>query len=199
MELSSSDEGSTARRTALALEKDRLAQLFMHIVLPYLPDGLALARWLAGNQPDAEDIVQESCVRALKAIDSFVGGSQRAWFLAIVRNTAFSWLRKHRSKALMMIGDLGDIDEVAGAQTSGQADSPATPESELIRRADAKGVAAALEALPLPFREVVVMRDINELTYKEIAQVLNLPIGTVMSRLARGRQRLAMLLERFSE
>jgi RNA polymerase sigma-70 factor (ECF subfamily) len=178
------------------LDQDRAAELFRQVVVPHLADGLALARWLAGNASDAEDIVQDACMRALKGIDGYRGGSARAWLLTIVRNTAFSWLARQRSSALVMVGDLADIDEASAANTSGGADPQPTPESELIRRADQQMVAAAIAALTLPMREVLVLRDVNGCSYKEIAEVLNLPIGTVMSRLARGRQHLAALVRR---
>jgi RNA polymerase sigma factor (sigma-70 family) len=179
-----------------ALDEDRQAQLFRQVVLPHLADALALARWLAGNLPDAEDIVQESCVRALRGIAGYDGRNSRAWVLAIVRNTAFTWLAKHRSKALVMVGDLADIDEAAQAGGPGNADPQPTPEAELIRRADASTVEAAIAALALPYREILVLRDINGLSYKEIAQLLSLPIGTVMSRLARARQQLTAGIKR---
>lgn len=183
--------GADAQRAEGALDQDRRAELFREIVLPHLAEGLTLARWLAGNVPDAEDIVQEACLRALTGIAGFGGGSARGWVLAIVRNTAFSWLSRHRSKALLMVGDLADIEEAAQAQ-----DPSPTPEAELIRRADARTVESAIAALPLPFREVLVLRDINGLSYKEIAELLNLPVGTVMSRLARGRERFATGIRR---
>ena len=189
--------GRTDRpQTRQALDQDRAAELFRQIVVPHLADGLALARWLAGNSADAEDIVQDACMRALRAIGDYRGGSARAWLLTIVRNTAFSWLAKQRSSSLVMVGDLADIDEASAANTSGGADPQPTPESELIRRADQQMVAAAIAALTLPMREVLVLRDVNGCSYKEIAEVLNLPIGTVMSRLARGRQHLAALVRR---
>ena len=184
----------TRREDGGSLDPDQSAQLFRRVVLPHLADGLALARWLAGNVADAEDILQESCVRALKAIAGYDGGNPRAWLLAIVRNTAFSWLAKQRSSALVMAGGLDDIDAAAQRLDDGGADQQPTPEAEVIRRADAQALEKAIVALPLPFREVVVLRDINGLNYKEIAQLLSLPIGTVMSRLARGRHQLALLV-----
>ena len=179
-----------------SLDQDRAAELFRQVVVPHLADGLALARWLVGNSSDAEDVVQDACMRALKAIGGYRGGSARAWLLTIVRNTAFSWLAKQRSSALVMVGDLADIDEVSTAAQRGDADPQPTPESELIRRADQQTVTAAIAALTLPVREVLVLRDVNGFSYKEIAEVLNLPIGTVMSRLARGRQQLATLVKK---
>lgn len=173
------------------VDKDRSAQLFARIVLPHLADGLALARWLAGNSADAEDIVQEACLRALDGIGGYAGGNARAWLLAIVRNTAFTWLARHRSRALVLAGDLADIDQVAPGAGFPGGEPPATPEAEAIRRADVAAVEAAIAELPLPFREILVLRDINGLGYKEIAELLDLPLGTVMSRLSRARQHLA--------
>ena len=192
---SSSDGRANRSGTGHAVDLERAAELFRQVVLPHLGDGLALARWLAGNPSDAEDIVQEASLRALKAIDGYRGGNARAWLLTIVRNTAFSWLAKQRSASLVMVGDLADVDEVAATAPSVET-SQLTPESELIRRADRQAVAGAIAALSLPMREVVVLRDINDFSYKEIADMLDLPIGTVMSRLSRGRQQLAALLAR---
>ena len=177
------------------MDQDRGAELFRQVVVPHLGDALALARWLVGNSNDAEDIVQDACMRAFSAIGGYRGGSARAWLLTIVRNTALSWLAKQRSSSLVMVGDLADIDDVSAAQP-GDSDPQPNPESELIRRADERTVAAAIAALALPMREVLVLRDVNGFSYKEIAEVLNLPIGTVMSRLSRGRQQLATLVRR---
>ena len=181
------------------MDQDRGAELFRQVVVPHLGDALALARWLVGNSNDAEDIVQDACMRAFSAIGGYRGGSARAWLLTIVRNTALSWLAKQRSSSLVMVGDLADIDEVSAATQAGHADLQSTPESELIRRADQQTVTAAVAALTLPTREVLVLRDVNGLSYKEIAEVLKLPIGTVMSRLARGRQQLAAVVRRVDQ
>jgi RNA polymerase sigma-70 factor (ECF subfamily) len=165
---------------------------FREIVLPHLADAMALARWLTGNHHDAEDVVQDACLRALAGIDGYAGRGARAWLLAIVRNACFAWLAKNRPKSLVLVGEASEMDELAGP-----GDQPdATPEAELLRQADAALVHAALQDLPLPYREVLVMRDINELSYKEIAAMLAVPIGTVMSRLSRGRALLAAAIRR---
>jgi len=176
------------------LDNDQAAELFRNVVLPHLADGLALARWLAGNVSDAEDIVQEAAIRALRGIGGFEGENPRGWMLAIVRNTAFSWLAKHRPKALVMVGGLAEIDEAAYSGNGVAEAVEDTPEAALIRRADIAVVEAAIGELPLPFREIVVFRDINGLSYKQIAELLNVPIGTVMSRLSRARAKLASII-----
>ena len=176
------------------LDNDQAALLFRKVVLPHLADGLALARWLAGNVSDAEDIVQEAAIRALRGIGGFEGDNPRGWMLAIVRNTAFSWLAKHRPKALVMVGGLAEIDEAAYAGNGMSEVVEDTPEASLIRRANAAIVEAAIAELPLPFREIVVFRDISSLSYKDVAELLNVPIGTVMSRLSRARARLAAII-----
>jgi len=179
-----------------AVDQDRRAELFRQIVVPHLADGLGLAHWLVGNANDAEDVVQDACMRALKALDGYHGGSARAWLLTIVRNAAFSWLARQRSSALVMVGDLADIDDVARDAPAGGADPQPSVEADLIRQAERKTVAKAISDLSLPMREVVVLRDVNGFSYKDIAEMLNLPIGTVMSRLSRGRQQLAVLIRR---
>ena len=165
-------------------DQDRSSERFREVVLPHLADALALARWLTGSSHDAEDVVQEACIRALKAIDSFDGRSARGWVLAIVRNTGFNWLAKHRSKTLVMVGDLAAVDEISATATP---DDTPSPEAELIRKADRAIIEAAIAALPHLYREALVLRDVSGLSYKEIAAMLELPIGTVMSRLARAR------------
>ena len=168
------------------------SERFREVVLPHLADALALARWLTGNPHDAEDVVQDACLRALAGIDGYAGRGARAWLLTIVRNASFQWLAKNRPKGLVLAGDMAEVADLAG---SSELANP-TPEAELLRQADAALVHAALESLPLPFREVLVMRDINELSYKEIASMLAVPIGTVMSRLSRGRSLLAAAIRR---
>lgn len=164
---------------------------FDRVVVPHLEDALALARWLAGNRTDAEDILQEACLRAFRAIRSFSGGSARAWLLTIVRRTAYSWLEKTRLRAHIPIDDLNP-GERAVAERGADRDplNTTTPERELIAKADAARLEAAITALPLEFRETFVLRDVQGLDYREIAEVTATPLGTVMSRLARARRRL---------
>jgi RNA polymerase sigma-70 factor (ECF subfamily) len=195
--LSGAPFGKSARRAAgtekqVDVKSEPASERFREIVLPHLADAMALARWLTGNHHDAEDVVQDACVRALAGIDGYAGRGARPWLLTIVRNACFAWLAKNRPKSLVLVGDPAEMDELAGA-----AEQPgATPEAELLRQADTALVHVALESLPLPFREVLVMRDINELSYKEIATMLAVPIGTVMSRLSRGRALLAAAIRR---
>lgn len=167
---------------------------FREIVLPHLGDALALARWLTASRYDAEDVVQDACIRALAAIGSYEERGARAWFLSIVRNTCFTWLAKNRPKDLVLVGGLSDLD-VRAARMVDDHDA-STPETALLEKLDEGALQTAIEALPHPFREVVVLRDISGLSYKEIAAMLAMPIGTVMSRLARGRGLLAAGLER---
>jgi RNA polymerase sigma-70 factor (ECF subfamily) len=159
---------------------------FAAVVLPHLDDAYALARWLSGSSADAEDIVQEACLRALRGLDRYAGGSARAWLLAITRNTTFTWLARNRPKALLITEDI---------ETLAPADR-ATPEEALIAKADAAAIALAIGALPPPFKETLVLRDINGLSYREIAEITGVPLGTVMSRLARARSLLMSALGR---
>ena len=162
---------------------------FRNVVLPHLADAYALARWLTGNATDAEDVVQEACLRAFRGIGGFAGGNARAWVLTITRHAAYTWLSKNRSAALVVVDDLEEAERKElsrGAPLEGAE----TPEAALIAKADAAQLEAAIAQLPVPFRETLVLRDVQGLDYREIAQVTNVPIGTVMSRLARARRRL---------
>jgi RNA polymerase sigma factor (sigma-70 family) len=155
---------------------------FKNVVLPHLDDAYGLARWLTGNRTDAEDVVQEACLKAFHGIGSFSTGNSRAWLLTIVRNAAYSWLLKNRPAAIVMVED---IEGVELAPPSDQ--DIETPETALIAKIDARLLEAAIAALPAPFRETLVLRDVHGLCYREIAEVTGAPAGTVMSRLARAR------------
>ena len=160
---------------------------FRSIVMPHINEAYRLAQWLTGNRTDAEDVVQDASIRAFRAIRNFAGGSARAWVLSIVRNTAYSWLRKNRPAEVVTVEDLEAV-EVEQANPGDR--SSGTPEAALIAKTDAEQLRAAIAALPSPFRETLVLRDIEGLDYREIAQATEVPIGTVMSRLARARHRL---------
>ena len=163
---------------------------FATVVVPHLSDAFALACWLTGNQSDAEDVVQEASLRAFRAIGSFSGVNARAWVLAIVRNTTYSWLAKNRSRDLVAIEDIdGGGDNGRSGVEMGSAASY-DPESALMAKVDAIRLEAAIAALPMEFREVLILREVQGLEYREIADVIGIPIGTVMSRLARTRRRL---------
>jgi RNA polymerase sigma-70 factor (ECF subfamily) len=157
---------------------------FEQAVLPHLSAAYNLARWLTGEEHDAEDVVQESYLRALKFFAGFRGGNSRPWLLAIVRNTCYTWLRRNRMDEMTT-----DLDEDM------QIDSGASnPETLLLAAARSDLVRRTIEKLPAEFREVVILRELEGLSYKEIAEVAAVPVGTVMSRLARARSRLEKLL-----
>jgi RNA polymerase sigma-70 factor (ECF subfamily) len=161
--------------------------LFRAVVLPYIDEAYRLARWLTSNAADAEDVVQDASLRAFRAIRSYAGGNPRAWLLSIVRNTAYSWMRKNRPTTIVSVEDLEAVEIEHAASDESRDD---TPEASLIAKVDAEQLRAAIAKLPAPFRETLVLRDIEGLDYREIAEATEVPIGTVMSRLARARRRL---------
>ena len=173
---------------SLNSEDDRAR--FSTVVLPHLGDAYALARWLTGDRADAEDVVQEACLRAFRGIGGFAGTNARAWLLTIVRHAAYTWLGKNRSASLLLVEDLEAVErqQASGASAFGQ--DVQTPEAALIVNADAQRLESAIAELPVLFRETLVLRDLQGLDYREIAEVTKVPIGTVMSRLARARRRL---------
>jgi RNA polymerase sigma-70 factor, ECF subfamily len=156
------------------------ARRFDVAVLPHLDRGYALARWLVRDPAEAEDVVQDACIRALRFIDGWGGDANRAWFLAIVRNAAYDALARRGTRAEM---PLDEADLAAGA-------ADGTPETALLAAADAKLLNRLVEELPPLFREVIVLREVEDLPYRDIARVIDVPVGTVMSRLARARARL---------
>jgi RNA polymerase sigma-70 factor (ECF subfamily) len=158
---------------------------FEEIALPHLGAAYNLARWLLHNEHDAEDVVQEAYLRAFKFFSGYYGGDSRSWLLTIVRNTCYTWLQQTRT--LRLADPIEDkLDEI-GLDF-------ADPEMLLLQSIDAHTVRNALQDLPVEFREIVVLREMEGLSYKEIADIVDVPIGTVMSRLARGRKRLQALL-----
>jgi RNA polymerase sigma-70 factor, ECF subfamily len=168
---------------------------FERIVQPHLGDAYALARWITGNPADAEDIVQEACLRAFRAIGGYAGGNTRAWVLTIVRNTAYTWLARNRTAMVTGVDDLAATEHANANLAEAGGTYAGNPESELIATADAARLEAAIAALPPHFRDTLVLRDIQGLDYREIAAVTDVPVGTVMSRLARARQRLVREIE----
>jgi len=165
-------------------DQSKLAR-FEQSILPHLDAAYNLARWLTRNEHDAEDMAQESYLRAFKFFDGFRGTDARAWLLAIVRNTCYSWLQQNRRRETMASFD----EEVHSIEN--EASNPA---KLVLKSDDREMLKEALEELPVEFREVVVLRDLEELSYKQVAEIANIPLGTVMSRLARARERLKRLL-----
>jgi RNA polymerase sigma factor (sigma-70 family) len=166
---------------------------FTKLVLPHLGDAYSLARWITGSRADAEDVVQDACLRAFRAIGSLADGNARPWMLTIVRNTAYTWMRKNRPSVVFAVEDLEAV-ETARA-TPGDPDEE-TPETALIAKANTAGLEVAIAALPTQYRETMILRDVQGLAYREIAQVTGVPIGTVMSRLARGRDQVIKSIRR---
>jgi RNA polymerase sigma-70 factor, ECF subfamily len=165
MSASSSADGGRAR--------------FEQLVLPQLDAAYNLARWLTRNGQDAEDVVQDAVERALKYFGAFHGGNAKAWFLTIVRHACYDWLKRNRPAEIVP----GDAEAIEGVPDP----SAPTPEQTALRKASAVALAEAIAALPFGYREVLILRELEELPYREIARVVDVPIGTVMSRLARAR------------
>jgi RNA polymerase sigma factor (sigma-70 family) len=167
------------------LQKQNKLVSFEEAVLPHLDAAYNLAHWLTRNDTDAEDVVQESYLRAFKFFGGFRGEDGRSWLLAIVRNTCYTWMQRNRSPELRVPVD-DELQEIESTDLN--------PEALLVQRADTLMVRRALEELPVEFREVLVLRELEEMSYREIASITDLPLGTVMSRLSRGRKRLQLAL-----
>lgn len=163
-----------------------VAESFDDVVLPHLDAAYRLARWLIGNEHDAEDIVQEASLRAIRYFRTFSGGNGRAWFLRIVRNMYYSW-RGHKLQPPI---DVFDEEQHSGTQDS------MNPETQLLQAANVVLIEHALKDLPERFRELLVLRELEGLSYQELAGVLGIPIGTVMSGLSRARQSFRRALNR---
>jgi RNA polymerase sigma-70 factor (ECF subfamily) len=166
MSASSPDEGGRAR--------------FEQVVLPQLDAAYNLARWLTRNGSDAEDVVQDACERALKYFGAFRGGDAKAWFLTVVRHACYDWLKRNRPAEIVP----GDTEAIESAPDL----TAATPEQMALRNSSNAALSEAIAALPPGYREVLILRELEELSYREIARVVEIPIGTVMSRLARARR-----------
>jgi RNA polymerase sigma factor (sigma-70 family) len=162
-----------------------LPRVFEETVLPHLDAAFNYARWLTRNDADAEDVVQDACVRAMRFFSSLRDADARAWLFAIVRNTWYSRVSRR-----------ANVTEATleGARNE-PPDDALDPEARLLQQHTVERVRAALEQLPVDFREVIVLREFEGLSYKEIAAVVRVPIGTVMSRLARARERLLTALK----
>jgi RNA polymerase sigma-70 factor (ECF subfamily) len=158
---------------------------FEELILPHLDDAYTLARYLLRDEHNAQDVVQDAALRAFRYFDGFRDGDPRAWFMTIVRNCCMSWQRKHRDDR--RVEPLAPQHESA-AQEARQTDAAA------IERSDREAVNRAVAQLPPDFREVVVLREIQGMSYAQISSVVKVPIGTVMSRLSRARSRLASIL-----
>lgn len=156
---------------------------FEQTILPHLDAAYNLARWLTGNEHDARDIVQESFLRAFKFFGRYRGGDARSWVLAIVRNTAYTSLRKRETREQFLESEIENLE-----------DPSPNAEQILERAADIQTVRAAIAQLPTEFREVIVLREMENFSYKDIADLVGVPIGTVMSRLSRGRRELQRII-----
>jgi RNA polymerase sigma-70 factor (ECF subfamily) len=167
---------------------------FESAVLEQLDAANNLARWLVRNDQDAQDVVQESCMKALRAFDSFRGGDFRAWFLTIVRNTSFTWLRRNKHSQSPAAGQSLE----AGTEIAADCEMY-DPQAIAVRAANVDLVRRAIEALPDALRETLILREMEGMSYKEIGRIAGVPIGTVMSRLARGRMQLQALLMEMDE
>lgn len=165
---------------------------FEAIALPHLNAAYNLARWLLRNEHDAQDVVQDAYLRAFRFFDAFQGGEARPWLLAIVRNACYTWLQKNRRAQ-----ELFEYDDERDGDTEHPAFSRAedNPEVLLFHKLERKRLNEAIEALPTAFREVLILRELEDLSYADIAQVAAIPIGTVMSRLARARALLRTALQ----
>jgi RNA polymerase sigma-70 factor (ECF subfamily) len=173
-------------------EKEKRAR-FERLVLPHLDAAYSLATWLVRDDAQAEEAVQDSYLRAFRYFDSLRGDDARPWLLGIVRNTCYSLLQRARQDGAPLPFDeegCGEDAVAAGAVVS----FPVNPEAAAIREADCESVRSALRALPVEFREAVVLREIHGFSYREIAAACEVPIGTVMSRIARGRRLLQQAL-----
>jgi len=178
------------RRTAEAAQ----ARQFRELVLPHLDSAYNFARYLTRDADAAEDVVQDAFLRAFRAFPDYRGGAPKAWLFAIVRNCFLNSMRARKTSAAVLVEECELSDAQSLALTNIADADQDTPEDELIRQRDAAALRGVIENLPEPFRETLVLRELEELSYREIAALTSAPIGTVMSRLARARQMLCDML-----
>jgi RNA polymerase sigma-70 factor (ECF subfamily) len=171
---------------AVSMDESTKLTLFEQTIVPHLNSAYNLARWLTRNPNEAEDLVQEAYLRAFRFFDGFHGGDGKAWLLAVVRNTCLTWLRRNKSG-----GGSVEFDEQAHVPAAGQENV----EERLVKNSKIEALRECVEALPVEYREMIVMRELEELSYREIAETAGVPLGTVMSRLSRGRLRLLDCME----
>jgi RNA polymerase sigma-70 factor, ECF subfamily len=165
---------------------------FESVVLPHLDAAYALARWLTRNDADAADVVQEAVLRAFRYFDTYREGDAKSWILRIVRRTCYSWLERNRPADVVPLDD----EEVLDDRIAGVPVAAGNTEALLQNRSDLRRLDVLIEALPAPLREVIVLRELQEFGYREIADITGVPIGTVMSRLHRARSALRLAWER---
>lgn len=178
------------RGQGAVLNEDDKARRFREVALPHLDAAFNLARWLTRNDDHAQDVVQEAYLRAFRYFDGFKGGDARAWVLRIVRHSSYDWLQTIGARRELLASDTPDADEDGAVFDAIIGSTADDPEIMLCRQQDAALLNTLIERLPAEFREVLVLREIEALSYREIAEVTSLPIGTVMSRLSRARAQL---------
>jgi RNA polymerase sigma factor (sigma-70 family) len=173
-----------SRRAPFVEEQDKLAR-FEQSIMPHMDAAYNLARWLTSSDPDAQDVVQEAYLRAFRFFDTFRGGNSRSWLLRIVRNAFYEWLKRNGrgERVTPFVEELHDTPE-----------ETATPDAQLLQKADHEVLHRAIAELPAEFRETLILRELEGLSYREIAEIAEVPLGTVMSRLARAREHLRALL-----
>ena len=171
------------------------AKRFEQVVLPHLDSAYNLARWLTRDEQNAQDVVQEAYLRAYRFFDSFHGDNARPWLLTIVRNTYYTWLKQQHNAALHTAFE-EEMPGLDAAEPSFGDSYAEDPEQILMQHNDRQLITLALEKLPVEFREVLILRELEDLSYKEIARLVDIPVGTVMSRLARGRKLLEETLKK---
>ncbi len=195
------DTGYATRQPAprtKALPHDDRRRRFELLALPHLDAAYNLARWLAGNTTDAEDVVQDAYLRAYRYFDAFHGGNFRVWLLTIVRNAFMTWVKENRSGRMVFVPDTPAGDTAESDETMWSS-RPRDPEALLLESVDSQTLGRLVEQLPAEYREVLLLREVEELPYKEIATVTGVPIGTVMSRISRARLALKKLWLRQAE
>jgi RNA polymerase sigma-70 factor (ECF subfamily) len=165
------------------------AQRFEQLVMPHLDSAYNLARWLTHNQDDAQDVLQEACLRAYKYFGSFAGENPRAWLLKIVRNTYYTWLQTNRA-VVSLDTDAELPDCSAAAVATGSERGSDNPETILLEARAKQQLRHLVGRIPCAYREILVLRLMEDMSYRDIAASVGIPIGTVMSRLARARQHL---------
>jgi RNA polymerase sigma-70 factor, ECF subfamily len=169
------------------VQSDSRQARFEREMLPHLDAAYNLARWILRGSDDAQDVTQDAILRALRYFDSFHGGNAKAWLLRIVRNTCYSWIKARPKSESMSADEEGDLKPEHKLALEAAGHSVPAPDARLIKEADRQLINEGMQALPTDYREILILREIEELSYRDISEIADIPIGTVMSRLSRAR------------